>query len=106
MNNEVAITDFVNANSDSDTSKRVARNLSNQFEIPIFAYLATFILINNNAIGTLDIVAGWVFLVGRLIHTYVQTLTMNIPLRGMVFTINFVAVVWLVGHMFWYFATN
>ncbi len=36
---------------------------------------------------------------GRVIHTLVQTLTDNVPLRGQVFLINFVGVVVLVGHV-------
>ena len=39
------------------------------------------------------------FVAGRVIHTLVQTLTDNVPLRGQVFLINSVAVVVLVGHV-------
>jgi hypothetical protein len=46
-----------------------------------------------------DVVAAWVFVIGRVIHTLVQTLTNNVPLRGNVFTINFLAVVALAGHV-------
>lgn len=40
---------------------------------------------------------AWVFVAGRLIHAYVQVFTTNVRLRGIVFTINFVAVLgmWL-----------
>ena len=34
-----------------------------------------------------------------MIHTLVQTLTDNVPLRGQVFLINFAGVVVLVGHV-------
>jgi len=46
-----------------------------------------------------DVVAAWVFVAGRVIPTLVQTLTDNVPLRGQVFLINFIAVVVLVGHV-------
>ena len=101
MKKEVAISDYVNANADGETSKRVSRNLANQFEIPIFAYLAIAVLALESEIQIWDIVAAWVFFLGRLLHTFVQTMTKNVPLRGQVFTINFVGVLWLVGHMFW-----
>ena len=39
------------------------------------------------------------FVAGRVIHTLVQTLTDNVPLRGQVFMINFLAVVVLAGHV-------
>ena len=39
-----------------------------------------------------DVVAGLDFVAGRVRHTLVQTLTDNVPLRGQVFMINFLAV--------------
>lgn len=38
---------------------------------------------------------AWVFVGGRLLHSYVQITTINIRLRGVVFTVNFVAVLGL-----------
>ncbi|HCG78844.1 MAG TPA: hypothetical protein DE015_06505, partial [Oceanospirillales bacterium] len=35
---------------------------------------------------------AWVFILGRVIHSGVQILTDNVRLRGLVFTINFLAV--------------
>ncbi len=90
---------FVNAGADPARSKRIARNLSNQFELPVFALFAAAILYLKGDIGMVDIAAAWAFLTGRLIHTGVQTLTDNVPLRGQVFTINFLAVGVLMGHV-------
>jgi hypothetical protein len=39
------------------------------------------------------------FVVGRLVHTAVQTLTGNVPLRGKAFMINFLAVAGLLAHV-------
>jgi hypothetical protein len=36
-----------------------------------------------------------------VIHTAVQTLTDNVPLRGQVFLINFAGVAVLVAHLAW-----
>ena len=47
----------------------------------------------------IDVVAAWVFVAGRVIHTLVQTLTDNVVLRGRVFVINFLAVIFLAGHV-------
>jgi len=33
----------------------------------------------------IDVIAAWVFVAGRLVHSLVQTLTDNVPLRGRVF---------------------
>lgn len=38
---------------------------------------------------------AWVFIGGRLLHSYVQIITGNVRLRGLVFTLNFLAVIGL-----------
>jgi hypothetical protein len=78
---------------------RIAYNLSNQFELPIIFYAAVVLLIATNNVTTIDIIAAWVFVAGRVIHTLVQCLTDNVPLRGQVFLINFAGVAVLVGHL-------
>jgi hypothetical protein len=78
---------------------RIAYNLSNQFELPIIFYAAVVLLIATNNVTTIDIIAAWVVVAGRVIHTLVQCLTDNVPLRGQVFLINFAGVVVLVGHL-------
>ncbi|WP_140986739.1 MAPEG family protein [Asticcacaulis tiandongensis] len=98
---EVRIGDFVNAGADPSRSKRVARNLSNQFELPVFALFAATFIYFSQAVTAIDVFAAWLFLAGRLIHSAVQTLTSNIPLRGMVFLINFVSVMILMGRVVW-----
>lgn len=98
---EVRIGDFVNAGSDPSRSKRVARNLSNQFELPVFALFSATFIYFSNAVTAIDVAAAWLFLSGRIIHTMVQTLTGNIPLRGMVFLINFMGVAILMGRVAW-----
>jgi hypothetical protein len=80
---------------------RITRNLANQFELPVIFYAAVILLIVLGRVATIDIVAAWVFVVGRVIHTLVQTLTDNVRLRGQVFLINFLGVVVLVAHLAW-----
>ncbi len=96
---EIKAGDFVNAGADPARSKRIARNLANQFELPVFALFAALFLYMSGKTGVIDVAAAWLFLAGRVIHTLVQTLTDNVPLRGVVFTINFVAVVILMGRV-------
>jgi hypothetical protein len=98
---EVRVGDFVNAGADPERSKRVQRNLSNQFEAPVFALSAALFIYFSHAVTWIDVAAAWVFLAGRVIHTGVQTLTTSVPLRGMVFTINFVGVMALMGRVAW-----
>jgi hypothetical protein len=85
-----------------DEPKDVARirlNLANQFELPLFFFFGVAVLIALNRVTGIDIAAAWLFVAGRVIHTGVQTLTDNVPLRGAVFLINFLATCALLGHL-------
>ena len=88
----------INDNTWKRFETKVSANLSNQFEWPIFFYVICVLFMSSDqSISSLAIVASWVFVCGRLLHSGVQILTDNIRLRGAVFTINFLAVVlmWL-----------
>jgi hypothetical protein len=70
---------------------RISANLSNQFEWPVLFYMACLLLIQNQSEGRAAVLLAWVFVLGRLAHSCIQILTTNIRLRGLVFTINFLA---------------
>ena len=95
---EVTLDDFARHDEPHHVA-RIAYNLSNQFELPVIFYAAVVLLIATNNVTTIDIIAAWVFVAGRVIHTLVQCLTDNVALRGQVFLINFAGVVVLVGHL-------
>lgn len=78
---------------------RIRLNLANQFELPVFFYALVVLLVALGKVAMFDVVAAWVFVVGRVIHSLVQTLTDNVPLRGQVFMINALAVVALMAHV-------
>ena len=78
---------------------RITRNLANQFELPMIFYALVVLLLALGRVTWIDVVAAWMFFAGRIVHTMVQTLTDNVPLRGQVFLINFLAVVVLAGHV-------
>jgi hypothetical protein len=73
---------------------RISANLSNQFEWPLFFYVACLILLQRGA-GGLAIAFAWIFVAGRVLHSAVQILTTNIRWRGIAFTVNFLAVLGL-----------
>jgi hypothetical protein len=79
--------------------ERITRNLANQFELPVIFYAVVILLVATGRVTAVDTIAAWVFVAGRVIHTLVQTLTDNVPLRGQVFLINFAGVAVLVGHV-------
>lgn len=80
--------------------RRVSANLSNQFEWPLFFYAACLLVLQMGAVDHVHLWLAWIFVVGRIAHSVVQILTSNVRLRGVVFTINFAAVlgmwIWLV----------
>jgi len=77
----------------SELEPRTSANLSNQFEWPLFFYIACILVLVDGRISDEPYIwLAWVFVVGRVLHSFVQILTTNIRLRGIVFTINFVAV--------------
>ncbi len=97
---EAKQADFARADGDPRLSARIQRNLANQFEAPIFAWVGALILILSDHVNGYDVAAAWVFLCGRLIHSWVQCSGDNVQLRGRVFVINFLGVLWLMGHAF------
>ncbi|WP_395788368.1 MAPEG family protein [Aquimonas sp.] len=75
---------------------RISANLSNQFEWRLFFHLACLLLpVASSAALTL----AWLFIAGRLLHSIVQVFTGNVRLRGLVFTLNFLAVLGLWAHL-------
>lgn len=75
---------------------RISANLSNQFEWPLFFHVACLLLLTRPP-STLALGLAWLFIAGRLAHSAVQILTANVRLRGLVYTINFLAVLGLWG---------
>nr|AAK28607.1 hypothetical protein [uncultured bacterium] len=70
---------------------RISANLSNQFEWPLFFYAACLLLIQTQFESSLAVLLAWVFIGGRIVHSYIQICTTNVRVRGLVFTINFLA---------------
>lgn len=97
---EATKDDFARADGDPPLSARIQRNLANQFEAPVFGWIAALLLILTAQVSVWDVAAAWVFLGGRVIHTAVQCRGDNVALRGQVFTINFLGLLWLMAHAF------
>lgn len=74
---------------------RISANLSNQFEWPLFFHVACLLLMQVHTSSVAAIALAWVFVAGRIVHSAVQIATRNVRLRGIVFTINFMAVLGL-----------
>ena len=74
---------------------RIGANLSNQFEWPLFFHIACLLLLWQGNAGTGATALAWLFVAGRVLHSGVQILTGNVRLRGLVFMVNFLAVMGL-----------
>jgi hypothetical protein len=82
------------SNPFADIQGKISANLSNQFEWPLFFHIFGVILIaTGNQEQSTYVLLGWLFIVGRVLHSVVQLFSSNIRLRGSVFTLNFMAVV-------------
>ncbi|MEL7542433.1 MAG: MAPEG family protein [Pseudomonadota bacterium] len=75
----------------------IAANLSNQFEWPLFFHVVCGLAISAGTTTPGFALIAWLFLTGRALHSGVQILTDNVRLRGLIFTINFLAVLVLWG---------
>ena len=94
---KIDITDLAYASREPELSRRWARNLDNQFQVPMLFYVLVVLLLATNSTTAIQIALAWVFLFGRIVHTFVQVTSDNVILRGRVFTLNFVALalMWL-----------
>ncbi len=96
---EVKYSAFALGRNEPPDVARITRNLANQFELPVIFYAVIVLLVVIGRVSLIDVLAAWVFVGGRVIHTLVQTLTDDVPLRGRAFMINFAALVVLVVHV-------
>lgn len=82
----------------AEYERRVSANLSNQFEWPILFYIVSILLIlRPDLYHVLHYWLAWLFVLGRVLHSIVQIFTKNIRLRGVIFIVNFLAVLCMWG---------
>lgn len=74
---------------------RISANLSNQFEWPVLFHVACLVLMQQGTAGRAAWILAWAFVGGRVLHSAVQIGTANVRLRGLVFMVNFLAVLGL-----------
>lgn len=77
-----------------DVEPRISANLANQFEWPLFFHGACLVLLQAQP-SQAALVLAWLFVAGRVVHSAVQIGTTHVRLRGLVFAVNFLAVLGL-----------
>lgn len=81
-----------------DFEPRISANLRNQFEWPVLFFAACLLLLLDPSLRhSLHSELAWLFVSGRIAHTGVQVLTTNVRWRGVIFTVNFLAVLAMWG---------
>ncbi|WP_414829656.1 MAPEG family protein [Alteromonas sp. H39] len=81
------------SNPYSHLQTKVSANLSNQFEWPLFFHsVCVLLMIHHTDIPGVFLSLAWLFIAGRIVHSVVQIFSSNVRVRGLVFTINFAAV--------------
>ena len=88
-------------NGDTALEARVSANLSNQYEAPVLWYAIVVLIWAGDLLHGLFLALAWLFVAGRIMHTLVQTMTANVIHRGLVFTVNFLAVYGMWAVFLW-----
>lgn len=87
------------ANPWAQVERRISANLSNQFEWPLFFYAACLVLLQQGRADSVQVLLAWTFIAGRISHSLVHVFTQNVRLRGLVFTVNFLAALAMWGRL-------
>src|SRR5262245_40697317 len=66
---EVEYSCFVFGKGEPPQAARISQNLKNQFELPVIFYATVVLLIVLGRVTAIDVIAAWVFVGGRLIHS-------------------------------------
>ena len=64
------------------------QTLKNQFELPIFFYLLTSLVISFNLVDKIDMICAWIFVISRYMHCYIRLTSNYIPYRAKIFQLG------------------
>tara|TARA_B100000686_G_C16172264_1_gene656850 strand:- start:172 stop:585 length:414 start_codon:yes stop_codon:yes gene_type:complete len=95
-NNVIKFNYFKNYKGEVPDYLDVSRQtLKNQFELPIFFYFLTSVVIFFNQVDKIDLICAWVFTITRYIHCYIRLTSNHVPYRAKVFKLGMlILVVW------------
>ena len=64
------------------------QTLKNQFELPIFFYFLTSLVISFNLVDKIDMICAWTFVISRYMHCYVRLSSNYVPYRAKIFQLG------------------
>ena len=88
--------------NDPETSAAAARNVSNQFELPVLFYVVCMAFFQTGGVSFTVLVLAWLFSLSRIAHAWVHLNSNDLRLRRPIFTVGFV----VVGAMWVWFAVR
>lgn len=81
-------SDFKVPSIEPEPSATAARNLSNQFELPVLFFAASLSLFVTGGAGMAAVVVAWAFVLARVAHSYVHITSNRIRIRRQLFTVS------------------
>ena len=77
------------------------QTLKNQFELPIFCYFLTSIILIFDKVSELDIIFAWIFVLSRYIHCYIRLSSNYVINRAKAFQIGLIVlIVWWIIFLY------
>jgi hypothetical protein len=83
------VSDFKVPSTEPEPSATAARNLSNQFELPVLFFAACISLFVTGAAGLAALFAAWAFVLARVAHAYVHLTSNRVRVRRSLFIVSF-----------------
>ncbi|MDP2635609.1 MULTISPECIES: MAPEG family protein [unclassified Pseudoalteromonas] len=82
-NKTISMSDFATMKLEhaGDRVRVADRNFINQFEMPVFFFIACLAAMQMNAVGTLFTAVAWGFVVSRIVHTLIHVGANNVKPR-------------------------
>ncbi|MDF1606818.1 MAPEG family protein [Hoeflea sp. YIM 152468] len=81
-------SDFKVPSIEPEPSATAARNLSNQFELPVLFFAVCLSLFVTGGAGLAAIVLAWAFVLTRVVHAYVHLTSNRIRIRRLLFIVG------------------
>lgn len=81
-------SDFKHPFIEPEPSATAARNLVNQFELPVLFFAACLSLYVTGGAGIAALVAAWAFVLARAVHAYVHLTSNKVMLRRRLFIVS------------------
>lgn len=72
-----------------DEVLKASNNLANQFQLPVLFYVLCLIFFITNGVSVLVLALAWLFVISRLVHSYVHITSNYVPHRMRIFILGY-----------------